>query len=184
MGTIKATNIEPIANNGTVTLGSSGDTFTIGSGVTQTIAVNTPAFTSYLSSNQNFTSDTLTKVQFNTEVFDTNSAYDNSTNYRFTVPSGEAGKYFIFAQIVVTTTSNNAALTELRIYKNGSSFVAREFSTLGSNILRRVPNEISYIDDASVGDYYEIYGNNNGTSPYFESGSKYNVFGAYKLIGV
>ena len=34
MGTIKATNIEPIANNGTVTLGSSGDTFTVPSGVT------------------------------------------------------------------------------------------------------------------------------------------------------
>jgi hypothetical protein len=144
---------------------------------------NTPAFTSYLSSNQNFTSDTLTKVQFNTEVFDSNSAYDNSTNYRFTVPSGEAGKYFIFSQIVVTTASNNASLTELRIYKNGSNFVGREFSTLGSTILRRIPHEISYIDDASVGDYYEIYGNNNGTSPYFESGAKYCVFGAYKIIG-
>ena len=34
MGTIKTTNIEPIADNGTVTLGSSGDTFTIPSGVT------------------------------------------------------------------------------------------------------------------------------------------------------
>ena len=145
---------------------------------------NTPAFTSYLSSNQNFTSDTLTKVQFDTEVFDSNSAYDNSTNYRFTVPSGEAGKYFIFAQIVVTTTSNNASLTELRIYKNGSNFVGREFSTLGSSILRRIPHEISFIDNASAGDYYEIYGNNNGTSPYFESGAKQNVFGAYKLIGV
>ena len=33
MGTIKTTNIEPIADNGTVTLGSSGDTFTLGSGV-------------------------------------------------------------------------------------------------------------------------------------------------------
>ena len=32
MGTIKATNIEPIADNGTVTLGGSGDIFTLGSG--------------------------------------------------------------------------------------------------------------------------------------------------------
>ncbi len=36
MGTIKTTNIEPIADNGTVTLGSSGDTITIPSGVTIT----------------------------------------------------------------------------------------------------------------------------------------------------
>ena len=33
MGTIKTTNIEPIADNGTVTLGSSGDTFTVPTGV-------------------------------------------------------------------------------------------------------------------------------------------------------
>ena len=45
MGTIKTTNIEPIANNGTVTLGSSGDTFTVPSGVTVAGAMaNTPAF--------------------------------------------------------------------------------------------------------------------------------------------
>ena len=34
MGTLKTTNIEPIANNGTVTLGSSGDTIAIPSGST------------------------------------------------------------------------------------------------------------------------------------------------------
>ena len=34
MGTLKTTKIEPIANNGTVTLGSSGDTIAIPSGVT------------------------------------------------------------------------------------------------------------------------------------------------------
>lgn len=34
MGTVKVTNIEPIADNGTVTLGSSGDTIVTGSGVT------------------------------------------------------------------------------------------------------------------------------------------------------
>jgi len=34
MGTVKVTNIEPIADNGTVTLGGSGDTIVTGSGVT------------------------------------------------------------------------------------------------------------------------------------------------------
>ena len=41
MGTIKTTNIEPIADNGTVTLGSSGDTFTVPSGVTVNMSNNT-----------------------------------------------------------------------------------------------------------------------------------------------
>lgn len=39
MGTIKTTNIEPIADNGTVTLGSSGDTFALASGVFSRLGV-------------------------------------------------------------------------------------------------------------------------------------------------
>ena len=39
MGTIKTTNIEPIADNGTVTLGSSGDTFQTASGVVSRLGV-------------------------------------------------------------------------------------------------------------------------------------------------
>ena len=103
MGTIKTTNIEPIADNGTVTLGSSGDTITIPSGVTMVNngtqtgfgGVNTPAFQAKVSSSQSISDDTFTKIQFNTEDFDTDGVYDNSTNYRFTVPSGQAGKYAI-----------------------------------------------------------------------------------------
>ena len=50
MGTIKATNIEPIADNGTVTLGSSGDIFTLGSGAKSSFLY--PAFDAYITSNQ------------------------------------------------------------------------------------------------------------------------------------
>ena len=51
MGTIKTTNIEPIADNGTVTLGSSGDTFTLGSGVKQSNLMY-PAFEAYRNDQQ------------------------------------------------------------------------------------------------------------------------------------
>ena len=51
MGTIKTTNIEPIADNGTVTLGSSGDTFTLGSGVVQSNLMY-PAWFANLSADQ------------------------------------------------------------------------------------------------------------------------------------
>ena len=83
MGTIKTTNIEPIANNGTVTLGSSGDTFTVPSGVTVNMSSatqtgvggdNTPAFKAYLSSTQSISNTTATKIVFQTEIFDTDSA--------------------------------------------------------------------------------------------------------------
>ena len=82
MGTIKATNVEPIADNGTVTLGSSGDTFTVPSGVTVNMSsatqtgvggTSTPAFEAYLggSGGQALSNDTITKVQFDTELYDT-----------------------------------------------------------------------------------------------------------------
>ena len=107
MGTIKTTNIEPIADNGTVTLGSSGDTFTVPSGVTVNMSsatqtgvggVNTPAFEAYQSAIQTGVGDAVwTKLSMNTEAFDTDSMYDNSSNYRFTPTT--AGKYFVFANI-------------------------------------------------------------------------------------
>ena len=63
MGTIKTTNIEPIADNGTVTLGSSGDTFTGPSGVHIAGGMaNTPAFEANLSSEQSASNDTYTKM--------------------------------------------------------------------------------------------------------------------------
>jgi hypothetical protein len=55
---------------------------------------NTPAFHVTMSANQtSISSDTNVTVQFDTETYDTNNAYDTST-YTFTVPSGMAGKYF------------------------------------------------------------------------------------------
>ena len=71
MGTIKTTNIEPIANNGTVTLGSSGDTFTVPSGVTVNMSSatqtgvggeNTPAWKMGMSGSQSLSYDTITKI--------------------------------------------------------------------------------------------------------------------------
>ena len=59
--------------------------------ITSGAIANTPAFYAHLSSNQTIGTASYTKVQFDTELFDTDNAYDNSTNYRFTVPSGKAG---------------------------------------------------------------------------------------------
>ena len=65
---------------------------------------NKPAFYSELSSNQVIGDAGDVKVQFNTEILDTDNAYDNSSNYRFTVPSGEGGKYFIFTGLTIYGT--------------------------------------------------------------------------------
>ena len=87
MGTIKTTNIEPIADNGTVTLGSSGDTFTVPSGVTVNMSsatqtgvggVNTPAFQAHMDGGLTISNTTWTKLPMDAEVFDTDGTYDLS----------------------------------------------------------------------------------------------------------
>ena len=77
MGTLKTTNIEPIADNGTVTLGSSGDQFTLATGVTMTVpngglsGQNYPAFFAYLSTTTNLSDAVTTKVVCDTKGLDT-----------------------------------------------------------------------------------------------------------------
>ena len=113
MGTIKATNIEPIADNGTVTLGSSGDTFSLGSGVLQSNMLY-PAWSVYNDSSQSVATATATTVIFNQERFDTANAFASNT---FTVPSGQGGKYFIAAGI---RAQDGEYGRYIRLFINGS----------------------------------------------------------------
>ena len=75
-----------------------------GAGNLTTQKTNYPAFVAYLFSPNSFICYT-TKVQFDTKVFDTNTAFDNSTNYRFT--PGVAGKYFIIVLFNEDSADNN-----------------------------------------------------------------------------
>ena len=79
------------------------DTFAFTGTVTGAGETLKPSFRAKLSATQNVSSSTDVKAQFNTELFDTDSDYDNSTNYRFTPTT--AGKYFVNAQIAHTWSS-------------------------------------------------------------------------------
>ena len=175
-------------NTTTITLGVSGDTINVPSGVTIANAgtatgfggANTPAFLARLSSTtQSIADDTYTKIQFNTEVYDTASAYDNSSNYRFTVPSGQGGKYFVYAAVRMASSSANL---NLNIRLNGSN--------AGFSSLKAVSGELqtillNYGKDLSAGDYLEVFirqqsggslnasGDSNDTTTYF---------GGFKII--
>jgi len=61
-----------------------------------TIADATPRWLAYIGSDQALTSNTGVTYAYDTEVFDTDSAFNTGT-YTFTVPVGEAGTYFCFA---------------------------------------------------------------------------------------
>ena len=60
-----------------------------------------------MSASQSYSSGNNTKVDFDTEDFDTDGAYDTS-NQRFTVPSGKAGKYFVHIHVTVDDGTTNS----------------------------------------------------------------------------
>ena len=94
---VKANKLSP-ATGTDVTLGDSGDTFTVPSGATIVnsgtatgFPDNTPSFYAYNASSQALSGTTSTKVTLDTEGWDTDSAFASNV---FTVPSGEGGKYW------------------------------------------------------------------------------------------
>ena len=83
---------------------------------------NYPAFEAFLSADQTGLTDAAdVKLQADTEVFDTDNCYDNSTNYRFT--PNKAGKYFVYSNIIARgDTGNDTVWTNNQIFKNGSLY--------------------------------------------------------------
>ena len=185
MGTIKTTNIEPIADNGTVTLGSSGDTFTVPSGVTVNMSsatqtgvggANTPSFFATKGGNQNMSQSTMTKIQIGSEVYDTANCYDTSS-YRFT--PNVAGKYFVFLQCRLSWNSGNGHTGQVHIYKNGSDRFACRIDVTSNWYGCLV--SCGVVDMNGSSDYVEPFAFYNASLPMVTGGTDTH-FGAYKII--
>jgi hypothetical protein len=83
-------------------------------------AGNGPAFRAFrTTSSQSLTGGVYTKIEFNGETFDTASAYDNATNYRFTP---QTAGYYIVSVAAALSQPFNADNRILAIYKNGSIY--------------------------------------------------------------
>ena len=140
---------------------------------------NTPAFQATISGSQNLTDETATKVQFNSETFDSGSVYDASSNFRFT--PGVAGKYYIYATLSITGSADAIESIQTMIYKNGSS-VINTLNIFGTHDHSEMSQFVYGIDIADADDYYEIYGNVNVSSGNAAVSSARSFFGAYKII--
>jgi len=151
------------------------------------LPANTPAFFATLSSTQTVSNETSTKAQCNTEILDTDSAYDNATNYRFTPQV--AGKYFVFGQIGMNTNTNNSVqLAVTTIKKNGSTILYNQFD-FRTNYAGQQNMVMCHgiIDMNGSSDYLELFGEIYVVvgSTYQFGGSASNnstSFGAYKII--
>ena len=190
-GTLKVSNIETSSGSGTITIGQSGETINIPSGCTITNSgtqtgfggVNTPAFEAYRSGNQGISDGTWTKVQFDTEEFDTDNMYDNSSNYRFTPTT--SGKYLCY---YVVRGGNDGGSTlnsvSVKFYKNGSDYQTSTSTTTnfynnpGANATQASTQIINFNGSS---DYLEVFCYIDTTANSPDVGQN-SVFGAMKII--
>jgi len=129
------------------------------------VSGNMPAFSAYRGgSNQSITPSTNTKVQLNTEEFDTANAFDSTTNYRFTPQV--AGYYQISGQVEVDGTAITRSFCV--IYKNGSAYKIGN-DGVQTAAYKSVVSSLVYLNGST--DYIELYGWGNGTSPVFYNSS-------------
>ena len=160
---------------GQITNSAGSGNITIGSGVT--VNVNRPSFFAYANAVQAVADSTDTKVNLDTESWDTDSAFNTST-YRFTVPTGQAGKYFFNGGIGYTSLTDNDE-SRVMIYKNGSLVNWWKYFQ-GQNGTIAVQNSV--ILDLAVSDYIELYAFQvSGGSKNTASGSINTYLTGYKI---
>jgi len=116
MSKIETNTIDTISGTTNLTIGSTNSsTVTFENGAVTGHCY--PAFHVRKSGNQDIATATATTVTWETEDVDTDSAFASNT---FTVPSGKAGKYFIYAMIRWNTDTDFQGM-RLTVRKNGTN---------------------------------------------------------------
>tara|TARA_Y100001937_G_scaffold39045_1_gene55491 strand:+ start:1175 stop:1735 length:561 start_codon:yes stop_codon:yes gene_type:complete len=182
---IKANKLQDFAGNELLTSDGSGN-FTLQDKITTNnsgLLKNTPAWKMGMSGQQSLGYNTTTKINFDTSIIDTDSGVD-TTNKRYTIPSGKGGKYIVYC-FYRTATGTDSASYDIFVYKNGS--LLNNAEDMQSFTVNQSYNTIQCTGmlDLSAGDYLEMYARQADQN--FTANIGYSSearFWGYKLIGV
>jgi len=157
--------VTSIKGNDTSTFGGNVD-------VTGNVITDAPAFhATNNGSVQSISNNTFTKLTLPAELFDTNSNFDSTTNYRFT-PTVEG--YYQFNSAIFFNNSATSGQVQIHVYKNGSSasFSGNAWNSIGHAWLSL--STLLYANGST--DYFEIYVYQNGGSTQNTTNSATGVF--------
>ena len=151
-----------------------------------------PAFSVCTNAITAITAATNTKIVLDREVFDSGGAFDAATNYRFTVPAGEAGKYFFsgeIAYLITGTIGSTGCNNQIQIHINGT-----ESGTVGHTVTNQanvssIAMVGSWCVDLAVADYVELWGYiSSSGSPTLQYNGNATIFRThmmgFKLLGI
>ena len=141
-----------------------------------------PAFSAYTSSTYDIAPDTYVKALFQTEHFDSDSAYDASTS-TFTVPANMGGAYQVNGGVSVDDI-NDATYVQIALYIDGSLATGfqRLFVWSPSND-KIVSANFSNLIKLTAGQTVNIYVLHNSTGT--QASENYcNYFSMFRLGGV
>tara|TARA_E500000318_G_scaffold106711_1_gene115019 strand:- start:38 stop:592 length:555 start_codon:yes stop_codon:yes gene_type:complete len=184
MSKLETNTIDNISGSSTLTIGSTNtSTITLKSGATLTnFPDNTPAFKAKSASSQAVTESANNLVVLGTEVFDTDSAFSSN---RFTVPTGEGGKYFFSAGLGTNQAIDDNKTFILKLHKNGSEILDGFTKLRGTSANIDPCITMTCILDLSASDYVELYFYTNNSNTNVEiQGDARTFLSGYKLIGV
>ena len=146
---------------------------------------NTPTFRAYLNSNISMNNSADTTAIFNAETFDPQSVY-NTSNGRFTIPSNQAGKYFVGTCIRCNISSTNTSMNVLKVMifqYNSSNSLLQELTAIHNPTYTNEPTfGVEGLFNCSVGDYFLVKNYLNGSGYQMVAGSNATWFNAFKII--
>ena len=198
MGTLFVDKLDPQSGT-SLEIGSSGDTITIPSGATITNSgtatgfgeSNAPYFfVARTSGDQSLSDGSATKVQFNNAVLDSDSGFDASSNYRYTIPSGKGGIYKFDCSIKANKGSGSNAIYYfiVNLKKNGSTQITsildmRNPGSSVSDISQQLNQYAGITVNTAAGDYWEVFAEifTNGNTPVVGSGSYVTWFSGFRI---
>ena len=178
---IKANQLQDFGGNSILTSDGAGVVTPNATGIK-----NTPAFAAKMNGTQSVSHNTSTKIEVDTELYDTNNAYDTSS-YRFT--PGVAGKYLVTWNIYCDGGGqSNLRTANAQIYVNGTlSYISGYDKAAGyeNNGRESLSAVITLDDNDYIEPYFYAFTQNSAAVTIGGGTHTYDaLFAAHKLIGV